>query len=84
MAKGSKRIRKKKLKRMLCKLIAAYYEYEAARERAFYKAIQMVEDTCTDPREAIQCYMRIAAIMASTGPVPRSIREKYNKASVSE
>lgn len=83
MAKGSKRIRKKKLRRTLCKLIIAYNEYEAARERAFYKAMQMVEDTCTDPREAIQCYMRIASIMASSGPVPRSIREKYSKTSVS-
>ncbi len=40
----NKRIRKKQLKRALHELIAAYDEYEAARERVFRKALQDVTD----------------------------------------
>lgn len=67
----NKRIRKKQLKRTLGGLLAAYDEYEAARERAFHKALQTVRDTCKNPREAFSAYMEIASIMAATGPLPR-------------
>lgn len=40
----NKRIRKKHLKRTLNGLLAAYDEYEAARERVFRKALQDVAD----------------------------------------
>ena len=71
----NKRIRKKHLRRTLCKFLAAYDEYEAARERAFRKALQIVEDAHLGPREEIQCYMKIVSIMASSGPMPRFLSE---------
>ena len=64
----NKRIRKKHLKRTLNGLLAAYDEYEAARERAFRKAVQTVADAYGTSREtfpaAFRCYMEIASIMA--------------------
>ena len=75
----NKRIRKKQLKRALLELLAAYGEYEAARERVFRKAMQGVADSCGTSQEAslaaFRRYMEIAAIMASSGPLPRSLTE---------
>lgn len=68
----NKRIRKKHLKRALNRLLAAYDEYEAARERAFHKALRNVADTCGPSRDgrltAFRCYMEIASVMVSSGP----------------
>ena len=47
----NKRIRKKQLKRALNGLLAAYDEYEAARERVFRKALQDVADAYGGPKE---------------------------------
>ena len=75
----NKRIRKKHLKRTLNGLLSAYDEYEAARERAFRKAVQAVADAYGTSREtfpaAFRCYMEIASIMASSGPPPRFLTE---------
>ena len=49
----NKRIRKKQLRRALIGLLAAYDEYEVARERAFHKAMQAVTDTCENPRDVL-------------------------------
>ncbi len=81
----NKRIRKKQLKRTLNGLLAAYDEYEAARERAFRKAVQAVADTYGTSHEsfpaAFRCYMEIASIMASSGPPPRFLTELNTSAS---
>lgn len=66
----NKRIRKKQLKRALNGLLAAYDEYKAARERAFRNALQIVTDTCENPRDVFSACMEIAAFMASSGPPP--------------
>jgi len=68
------RIRKKQLKRTLCKLAAAYGEYEAARERVFRKALQEVTDAYGKSRESslavFRGYMEVACLMAFSGPPP--------------
>ena len=71
----NKRIRKKHLKRTLSGLLAAYDEYEAARVCAFRKALQVVTDTCENPRDVFSAYMEIASLMASSGPPPRFLTE---------
>lgn len=71
----NKRIRKKQLRRALIGLLAAYDEYEVARERAFHKALQAVTDTCENPRDVFSAHMKIASLMASSGPPPRFLRE---------
>lgn len=68
----NKRIRKKHLKRTLNGLLAAYDEYEAARERAFHKTLRNVADACGQSRDErltlFRRYMEIASVMASSGP----------------
>ena len=71
----NKRIRKKQFRRALIGLLAAYDEYEVARERAFHKALQAVTDTCENPRDVFSAYMEIASLMASSGPPPRFLTE---------
>jgi len=67
----NKRIRKKRIKRTLCGLLAAYDEYEAARERIWQKALRNVADACGEYREAMfRGYMEAACLMASSGPPP--------------
>lgn len=72
----NKRIRKKHPKRALNGLLVAYDEYEAARERAFHKALRNVVDTCgpsCDGRlTAFRYYMEIASVIASSGPPLRN------------
>ena len=74
-----KRIRKKHFKRALNGLLAAYDEYEAARERVFRKALQDVSDAYGGSKEAFHAafrrYMEIASVMASSGPPPRFLAE---------
>lgn len=89
MAKITRRIRKNQLERYeqlgrtLRKLVAVGKHYEAARKRAFYKAMEKVADTYSDPSEAVQCYMHIASIMAFSGSVPQFIRDEFSKTPVS-
>ena len=75
----NKRIRKKHFKRALNGLLAAYDEYEAARERVFRKALQDVSDAYGGSKEAFHAafrrYMEIASVMASSGPPPRFLAE---------
>lgn len=75
----NKRIRKKRLKRTLCELLAAYDEYEAARERVFRKALQDLIDSHGKPREesiaALRRYMEVISILSRTGPLPRLLTE---------
>lgn len=81
----NKRIRKKHLKRTLNGLLAAYDEYEAARERVFRKALQDVADAYVGPKEtfyaAFRRYMWIASMMASSGPPPKYLAELNTSAS---
>ena len=81
----NKRIRKKQLKRTLCELIAAYDEYEAARERIFRKALQDVTDACGKSHEefiaALRRYMEIASLITANGPPPRFLAERNTSAS---
>ena len=81
----NKRIRKKHLKRTLNGLLAAYDEYEAARERVFRKALQDVVDAYGGSKEtfyaAFRRYMEIASIMASSGTLPRLLAELNTSAS---
>ena len=89
MAKINRRIRKNQLDRYeqlgrtLRKLAAVGKHYEAARERAFYKAMEKVADTYTDPREAVRCYRQIAFSVVSSDSVSQFLREKYGKTPVS-
>lgn len=80
----NKRIRKKHLKRTLSGLLAAYDEYEAARERVFRKALQEA-DAYGGSKETFYAaflrYMEIASIMASSGPLPRFLAERNTSAS---
>ncbi|MDE7221490.1 MAG: hypothetical protein K2O45_18085 [Oscillospiraceae bacterium] len=75
----NKRIRKKQFKRMLRELIAAYDEYEAARERIFRKALQDVTDAHGKSHEefiaALRRYMEIASLITASGPPPRFLTE---------
>ena len=75
----NKRIRKKHLKRALNGLLAAYDEYEAARERVFRKALQGVIDARGKSHEeyveAIRCFMEVISILARRGPPLRSLTE---------
>ena len=81
----NKRIRKKHLKRTLNGLLAAYDEYEAARERVFRKALQDVANAYRGPKDtfyaAFRRYMEIASIMASSGPPPKFLTELNTSAS---
>lgn len=81
----NKRIRKKHLKRTLNGLLAAYDEYEAARERVFRKALQDVVDAYGGSKEtfyaAFLCYMEIVSIMASSGLPPKFLTERNTSAS---
>lgn len=82
----NKRIRKKHLKRTLNGLLTAYDEYEAARERVFRKALQNVSDAYGGSKEAFygafRRYMKIASVMASSGPPPRFLTELNTSAAV--
>ena len=71
----NKRIRKKQIRKALRDLIAAYDKFEAARKRAFRKALQDVADAHLEPCEEIQCYLKIASFLASSGPIPKSLKE---------
>ena len=81
----NKRIREKQIKRALIGLLAAYDEYEAARERVFRKALQDVADAYGGPKEtfyaAFRRYMEIASMMASSGPPPKFLAERNTPAS---
>lgn len=81
----NKRIRKKHLKRTLNGLLAAYDEYEAARERVFRKALQDVADAYGGSKETFYAaflrYMEIAFMMASSGPLPKFLAERNTSAS---
>ena len=81
----NKRIRKKHFKMALNGLLAAYDEYEAARERVFRKALQDVSDAYGGPKEAFYTafrrYMGIASMMASSGPPPKFLAELNTSAS---
>ncbi len=76
----NKRIRKKQLKRAVRGLIAACEEYEAARDRIFLKAQQELLDARGKSHEesvaALRRYLEVASYLASTGPLPRSLREQ--------
>ena len=82
----NKRIRKKHLKRTLNGLLTAYDVYEAARERVFRKALQNVSDAYGGSKEAFygafRRYMKIASVMASSGPPPRFLAEPSTSAAV--
>ncbi len=75
----NKRIRKKQLKRTLRNMLAAYNEYETARERAFRRAVQRVVNAYGKspeaPSAAFRCCMEMAALMASSGPPPKLLTE---------
>ena len=75
----NKRIRKKHFKMALNGLLAAYDEYETARERVFRKTLQDVSDAYGGSKEAFHAafrrYMEIASVMASSGPPPRFLAE---------
>ena len=71
----NKRIRKKRIKRAVRELVAAYQEYETARERVFLKAAQKVADTYGTSKTAIRCYLEIAWMMALSGPPPKSLTD---------
>ncbi len=64
---------------MINGLLAAYDELVAARERVFRRALQKVDARHEESGEALnttfQCYMEMAAIMASSGPQPLAERE---------
>lgn len=83
----NKRIRKKHLKRTLNGLLAAYDEYEAARERVFRKALQDVADAYGGSKETFYAaflrYMEIVSIMASSGLPPKFLTERNTSASAS-
>ena len=75
----NKRIRKKQLKRTLRQLIAALEAYEAKREQIFQEAAQNLANACGKSHEefviALRRYMEVVSALASTGPMPRSVRE---------
>ena len=75
----NKRIRKKHLKKALNGLLAAYDEYEAARERVFRRALQDVTDARRKSHEeyvaAIRRCMEVISILARSGPPPKSLAE---------
>ncbi len=75
----NKRIRKKHLKKTLCNLLAAYDEYEAARERIWRTALQDVVDAYGESKEAFRTafrrYMAVASVLAFSGPPPRFLTE---------
>ena len=72
----NKRIRKKQFKRTLRGLVAAYNEYEAARERIFRKAVQDLVGPYGQSRDAtLRRCMEIASLMAFSGPPPRFLTE---------
>ena len=82
----NKRIRKKQLKRALiglAGLVAAYEEYEAARERvcerAYCKALQDLIDAQGKSHEesmaALRCYLGVVSLIAFSGPPPRFLAE---------
>ncbi len=83
----NKRIRKKHLKRTMNGLLAAYDEYEAARERVFRKALQDVADAYGGSKETFYAaflrYMEIVSIMASSGLPPKFLTERNTSASAS-
>ncbi|MDE7245337.1 MAG: hypothetical protein K2O18_15380 [Oscillospiraceae bacterium] len=72
----NKRIRKKHLKRAVCELVAAYEEYETARERVFLEAVQKVADTYGMSKTAFRCYLEIAWIMTLSGPPPKFLMDR--------
>lgn len=79
----NKRIRKKQFKRTLRGLVAAYNEYEAARERIFRKAIQDLADEYAKyvgSRETVHIWFRhcmeTASLMASSGPLSRFLQNE--------
>ena len=82
----NKRIRKKHFKRALNGLLAAYDEYETARERVFRKTLQDVSDAYGGSKEAFHAafrrYMEIASVMVSSGPPPRFLTELNTSAAV--
>ena len=78
----NKRIRKKQLKRTLRELVAAYDEYEAARERNFRKAIKDLADEYAEyvrSRETFHIWFRhcmeVASLMSFSDPPPRFLSE---------
>ena len=78
----NKRIRKKQFKRTLRELVAAYDEYEAARERIFRKAIKDLADEYAEyvrSRETFHIWFRhcmeAASLMAFSGLPPRFLSE---------
>ena len=75
----NKRIRKKQLKRRMRELLAAYDEYEAAREGVFREAMQDVIDSYGKSHEAFSAalrrYMGIVSILALSGPLPSFLTE---------
>lgn len=81
----NKRIRKKHLKRTLSGLLAAYDEYEAARERVFRKALQDVADAYGGSKETFYAaflrHMEIVSIMVSSGLPPKFLTERNTSAS---
>ena len=77
----NRRIRKKQLRRAMLEFADACDKYEAARERIYHKAVQDFMDAQGKSREisnaALRRYMEVVSLLASSGPPPRSLTERY-------